>query len=418
MVLPFVRELLADLEHSEAFERVRRHLSGGTGRRRVSGLTFTARALYLPFFVRAAQAPCVIIVADNKAAEALHAAILSACDLTGAIPAASVLRFPAHDVLPFENLRPHPEIQETRAATLWKIATGTARLVIAPVEAACMRLFARDHYAALALHLKRGEEYLPEMLVEHLLSVGYTRVDVVEMPGQVTLRGGILDAYSPEMDRPVRVDFFGDEIESIRRFDPDTQRSASTLDEALLLPLTETPVTEKILTAINARLTRGGLVGAQLEGGEEPNELRTHVATRTGDATIFPGWEFFAPVAGANLNLLDLLGPATRVFLEEPAMIKNQGERWWNKVEQRHERSGIGNLVRPEDIYVSPWDLDDRLHKFSGGELDQLGAVDVLDADRSDLSEVDFATRPTQRFHGAIPALIDAINALMKQEAR
>ena len=99
-------------------------------------------------------------------------------------------------------------------------------------------------------------------------------------------------------------------------------------------------------------------------------------------------------------------------------MVKNQGERWWNKVEQRHDRSGIGNLIRPEDIYLSPWDLDDRLHKFSGIELDQLGAVDVLDADRSDLSEVDFATRPTMRFHGSIPALIDALNALMKQEAR
>src|ERR1700685_4578901 len=234
MVLSFVRELLADLEHSEAFERVRRHLSGSTGRRRVSGLTFTARALYLPFFVRAANAPCVIIVADNKAAEALHAAVLSACELTGAIQAESVLRLPAHDVLPFENLSPHPEIQESRAATLWKIATGSqggapARLVIAPVEAACMRLFPREHYAALALNLKRGEEYLPEMLIEHLLSVGYTQVDVVEMPGQVTLRGGILDVYSPESERPVRIDFFGDEVESIRRFDPDTQRSASML---------------------------------------------------------------------------------------------------------------------------------------------------------------------------------------------
>src|SRR6202521_5460794 len=121
MILPFVRELLADLENSVPFERVRRHLSGGTGRRRVSGLTFTARALYLPFFVRAANAPSLIIVADNKAAEELHAAVLNACELTGAIPADSVLRLPAHDVLPFENLSPHPEIQETRAATLWKI---------------------------------------------------------------------------------------------------------------------------------------------------------------------------------------------------------------------------------------------------------------------------------------------------------
>src|SRR5216683_1730097 len=156
MVLPFVREFLADLEHSEAFERVRRHMSGGTGRRRVSGLTATARALYLPFFVRAANAPCVIIVSDNKAAESLHAGVLAACELTGALSPDSVLRLPAHDVLPFENLSPHPEIQESRAATLWKIATGTARLVIAPVEAACMRLFPRDYYSALALRLRVG----------------------------------------------------------------------------------------------------------------------------------------------------------------------------------------------------------------------------------------------------------------------
>ncbi|MGA2437484.1 MAG: transcription-repair coupling factor [Acidobacteriaceae bacterium] len=435
MILPFVRELLADLENCVPFERVRRHLSAGSGRRRVSGLTFTARALYLPLFVRAANSPCLILVADNKAADALHAAILATCELSGALAADSVLRLPAHDVLPFENLSPHPEILETRAATLWKIATGTARLVIAPVEATCMRLFPRDHYAALALRLKRGEEVLPEMLVEHLLSVGYTRVDVVEMPGQVTLRGGILDVYSPEMDRPVRLEFFGDEIESIRRFDPETQRSASTLDEALLLPLTETPVTEKILAAINARLTRSGTdAGAALEGGEEPAELLAHLpeagapsiaATSRwvgSEATIFPGWEFFAPVAPAaaqaNLTLLDLLGPATRVFLDEPAMVKNQGERWWNKVEQRHERSGIGSLVRPEDIYISPWELDDRLRGFSGCDLDQLGAVDVLDADRRDLSEINFSTRPTQRFHGSIPALVEAINALVRQDAR
>ncbi|HEY0263596.1 MAG TPA: transcription-repair coupling factor [Granulicella sp.] len=417
MILPYVRELLADLEHTDAFERVRRHLSGGTGRRRVSGLTATARALYLPLFVRASNAPAVMIVADNKAAETLHANVLSTCELTNALPTEAVLRLPGHDVLPFENLSPHPEIQEQRAATLWKIATGQAKLVIAPVEAACMRLFPHDFYRALALRLKVGEEYLPDMLVEHLLSVGYTKVDVVEMPGQVTIRGGILDVYSPEMDRPVRIDFFGDEIESIRKFDPETQRSSGNMHDALLLPLTETPVTEKILTAINNRLTRAGAAGAAIEGGEEPVELQT----RTGEATIFPGWEFFAPVAGANLTLLDLLaasGPAPRVFIEEPSMVKNQGERWWNKVEQRHDRSGIGNLVRPEDIYLSPWDLDDRMRRFSGCELDQLGLVDVLDADRSELSEVAFATRPTQRFHGSIPAMIDAIKLLMEQEAR
>ncbi len=225
-----------------------------------------------------------------------------------------------------------------------------------------MRLFARDYYAALALRLRVGEEHLPEMLVEHLLSVGYTRVDVVEMPGQVSMRGGILDVYGPEMERPVRIDFFGDEIESMRRFDPETQRSSSAVDEVLLLPLTETPATEALLSAINARLTRSGTAGAELEGGETPAELVNHVshaASRTGEATIFPGWEFYAAVAGAKSSLLELMGAQTRVLIEEPAMVQNQGERWWNKVEQRHERAGIGSLVGAEDLYLSPWELQD-----------------------------------------------------------
>jgi transcription-repair coupling factor (superfamily II helicase) len=421
MILPFVRELMADLEHSAAFERARRHLAGGTGRRRVSGLTATARALYLPYFVRAAKAPALVLVSDNKAAEALHTAVLAACELTGALDPDEVLRLPAHDVLPFENLSPHGEIQEQRAAALWKLASGAAKLVIAPVEAACMKLFTRDYYAALALRLRQGEEHLPDMLIEHLLSVGYTRVDVVEMPGQVTVRGGILDVYGPEMERPVRIDFFGDEIESMRRFDPETQRSSSAVDEVLLLPLTETPATEAMLSAINARLTRSGTAGAALEGGETPAELVnhvTHVASKTGEATIFPGWEFYAAVAGAKSSLLELMGAQTRVFVEEPSMVENQGERWWNKVEQRHERSGIGSLVRAEDLYLSPWELQDRVRAYSGFELDQLGAVDVLDGDRSDASEIEFATRPTMRFHGSIPAVIDQLKLLMEAEAR
>src|SRR5580700_7711839 len=159
MILPFVRELLADLESSPSFERVRRHLAGGTGRRRVSGLTATARALYLPSFVRAAQssAPAIVLAADNKAADTLYANLLAAAELTGALAADEILRLPAPDVLPFENLSPHPEIQEQRAAALWKLTSSSIKLLVAPMEAACMRLFGREHYAALALRLRTGE---------------------------------------------------------------------------------------------------------------------------------------------------------------------------------------------------------------------------------------------------------------------
>ena len=139
-------------------------------------------------------------------------------------------------MLPFENLSPHPEIQEARATALWKIATGSADIVITPLAATAMRLHEAGFYADLAKVVRRGEMIDPDRLVEHLRIVGYSQVDVVEMPGEFAHRGGLLDVYPPEIDRPVRVEFFGDEVESIRKFDPGTQRSAAVTDEVVLLP--------------------------------------------------------------------------------------------------------------------------------------------------------------------------------------
>src|SRR5581483_10713140 len=389
MILPFVRELLADLEHSSSFEQARRHLALARGRRRVSGLTSTARALYLPLFARAANVPVVIVVADNKAADTLQIALRAGCELTGAVPPERVLKLPAHDVLPFENLSPHPEVQEQRAATLWKMATGAASIVIAPVEAAAMKFFPAEYYADLARSLRRGEEIDLDALITHLTSVGYSTADIVEMPGQFTRRGGILDVYSPEADRPVRIEFFGDEIDTIRKFDPETQRSQAGLDETQLLPLTETPVTERLLAAVHARLSKQRM---EIEGDSDADEMAVEAAA-AGGVSVFPGWEFFAAVSGAETNLLKLL-PKAVLFVDEPGMVRNQIDRWWNKVEQRHDRSGIGNLIRPEDIYIRPEILQGLLQSHFGLDIDQLGAVDVLEDDAT-LGEIAINTRPT-----------------------
>jgi transcription-repair coupling factor (superfamily II helicase) len=409
MILPFVRDLLADLENSPSFEQARRHLSFARGRRRVSGLTSSARALYIPLFARAANAPVVVVVPDNKAADTLQVALRAGCDLTGAIPPNRVLNLPAHDVLPFENLSPHPEIQEQRAATLWKMATGGASVVIAPVEAAAMKLFPRHFYGGLAQVLRRGDEVDVDTLLAHLAGVGYTPMDIVEMPGQYTRRGGIVDIYSPEADRPVRFEFFGDEIETIRKFDPETQRSSSPLDEALLLPLTETPVTERLLATVHTRLS-----GTRIEAGDDPDLVAEAISA--GGVSVFPGWEFFAGVAEANATLLDLM-PRSLLFVEEPAMIQNQIDRWWSKVAQRHERASIGSLIRPEDIYLRPEVLAAQLSLHPGIDIDQLGAVDVLEEDTT-LGEIVFQSRPTLRFHGSIPAFLEQLRSLMQQETR
>jgi len=416
MILPFVREIFAELEHSSGFDRVRRHLSLGAGRRRVSGLTATARSIYIPLMARAARQLVIVVVADNKAAEALEPMLRAGCELTGAVDPALVVRLPAHDVLPFENLSPHPDVQEQRASALWKLATGAVSILIAPVEAAALRLFDRDYYAGLAVSLKRGEEVDVEVLTGHLASVGYTQMDLVEMPGQFTRRGGILDVYSPEADRPVRIEFFGDEIETIRKFDPETQRSQSGLDETQLQPLTETPVTEHLLAAVHARLSKQRVrYDGENEDSGEVNDMAIEAAA-AGGVSVFPGWEFFSSVAGADKSLLTLL-PKCALFIEEPAMVRNQIDRWWNKVEQRHERSAMGTLITPEDIYLRPEVLQAALDHHMGLDLDQLGIVDVLDVDNT-LGEIELNTRPTQRFHGSLPALTEQLKTLRTSETR
>src|ERR1019366_2603345 len=132
MILPFVREVFAELEHSPGFERIVRHLSLSAGRRRVSGLTATARCLYIPLMARAAKQPVIVVVADNKAAEALEPMLKAGCELTGAVDPNRAVRLPAHDVLPFENLSPHPDVQEQRAAALWELRNRAGDNLLSP----------------------------------------------------------------------------------------------------------------------------------------------------------------------------------------------------------------------------------------------------------------------------------------------
>ena len=374
MLLPFVRDLFVDVEKLPAFARAASHLKEGTGRVRVSGLTPTAKALLLVLFQRATSRPLIFVVNDNRAVEDFLPVLRGFGELTSACDPGSIISLPARDVLPFQNLSPHPELQEERATALWKIATGAASIVVSPVAATAIRLHSSDYYADLARTIRRGESFDLDALLAHLHTVGYTPADVVEMPGQYALRGGILDVYSPEADRPLRIEFFGDEADSIRKFDPASQRSSHPVDEALLLPLTETPISEHLLGAIHTRLS-----GQRISGSEEIVEA----AVRAGGLNVFPGWEFYTPVAGANRTIFDLI-PQAAVLLDESDQLEQEFDRFWTRVAEAHERSGVGNLVRPEDLYLPPDAWWEKTAALPGADIEHLGITRSLD----DASEI------------------------------
>jgi transcription-repair coupling factor (superfamily II helicase) len=402
MLLPFVRELFADVENLPAFARVASHLKEGTGRIRVSGLTPTAKALLLVLFQRSAARPLIFVVNDNRSAEDYLPVLRGFCELTAACDPESVISLPARDVLPFQNLSPHPELQEERATALWKIATGATSIVISPVAATAIRLRSADYYSDLARTIRRGESFDLESLLAHLNTVGYTSTDVVEMPGQYAVRGGILDIYSPEADRPLRIEFFGDEADSIRKFDPASQRSSNPVDEALLLPLTETPVSEHLLAAIHTRLSGKRLVGS----GKPDSEEIVEAAIRAGGVNVFPGWEFYSPVAGAESTIFDLI-PRAAVLLDEPEQLTQEFDRFWTRIAEAHERSGVGNLVRPEDLYLPPTDWWEKNAALPGADIEHLGITRGLNEEA-----ITFLTQPSPRFHGAIPAMLEEVQKL------
>ena len=157
-----------------------------------------------------------------------------------------------------QHLSPHAEVCEQRAIGLWRLASHNVPITVMPVTAALLRIEAGDFYRQLALQLKVGEEVPLDEVIAHLESVGYTKQEPVEAVGEYSLRGGILDVFSPESTHPVRIDLFGDLVESIRQFDPESQRSVLKVEACNILPLSEYQKSRAALSDAGRITTRVG----------------------------------------------------------------------------------------------------------------------------------------------------------------
>src|SRR3954454_9827378 len=168
MVLPFVRDFFADVEKLPSFSRVVSHLRANTGRIRVSGLNPSAKTLVVAELQKAVQRPLVFVVRNNEELEETLPVLQAFCELTGGAASDSIVALPNRDVLPFQNLSTHPEIQEQRAIALWKIATGEASIVLVPIMAAASMLRPAEFYSGLARTIRRAESVDTANLTAHL----------------------------------------------------------------------------------------------------------------------------------------------------------------------------------------------------------------------------------------------------------
>jgi transcription-repair coupling factor (superfamily II helicase) len=208
----------------------------------VSGLTASAKALAVAAAAHGAPHGAVLYVVPSDGE--LETAVgdvrffLGALEgLTEAAADRAVLAFPSYEVDPYRGLAPHVGVTSARARALHALASGTARVIVASAAGLLPRISSRDRILSASLELRPGIEVPPAALTELLVDAGFTREDPADEHGEFALRGGILDVYPPREAQPVRLEFIGDTIESLRAYDPSTQRSAKAVDRLTLVPL-------------------------------------------------------------------------------------------------------------------------------------------------------------------------------------
>jgi transcription-repair coupling factor (superfamily II helicase) len=321
-----------------------RRALAATGRVALSGLVGPARGL-LPLLL--ADAPVLVVVPRERDVDETTrdlATLAAEAGLDGA-----VLALPAPGPPPFRGLPRHADASARRAAALLQARRARA-LVTSP--AGLLRPSLAPHLLetrVVSLHV--GDEMTPEILLEALDEGGYAREDPVTAPGQVARRGGILDVFPSDRAEPVRIELFGDTVESLRLFDPDTQRATSPVEELVTLPLSDVFATRSVLQALPGILSRrfagrrelAPLLEA-LERGLPPEGLAELVALVPG-ATV-PPWAHLAP------------GP---VAVVEPEAVIQEAEAFWARAVEDQRRHPEGLTPEPDEALVSRAALDERL---------------------------------------------------------
>lgn len=215
---------------------VRKAIAAFEGLRRqnmIYGITGTVKSAVLAAGYYYAPRPTVIVTTGNEALEQWRS------ELTTLLPPAEILDFPAADIVTFTAAAKSVELAAKRMNVLGRLADGSSAIVLTTIEAAVQKVIPKEGFLGQRICLTAGQQLNLTDTIGLLVRFGYERVDQVDSIAQFSVRGGIIDIYPVNRDWPVRMELFGDEIDSLREYDPATQRSIGNITLAEVLPFTE-----------------------------------------------------------------------------------------------------------------------------------------------------------------------------------
>ena len=241
-------------------------------------------------------------------------------------PQIEPLLLPDWETLPYDSFSPHQDLVSERLATLHAISTGTPPLILVPAATALSRLAPPAYLAAYTFFLKQGDRLDADALRAQMTLAGYDHVTQVVRPGEYSVRGGLIDLFPMGSPLPYRLDLFDDEIESIKTFDPDTQRTVYPVPEIRLLPAREFPTDDKARTRFRQRFREA------FEG----DPTRAGIYKDVSNGILPPGIEYYLPLFfEETATLFDYL-PAD-VTVVQHGDIGRAAEQFWRDTRSRHE---------------------------------------------------------------------------------
>jgi len=275
----------------------------------------------------------------------------------------SICLFPDWETLPYDSFSPHQDIISQRLATLYQLSSMDSGIIIVPISTLLQRLAPTQYIQANSLVVKVGDKKDLHQLRQNLEGCGYRNVDQVMEHGEFSARGAILDLFPMGCKTPFRLDFFDDEIEDIRLFDPENQRSSDKVDEINLLPAHEFP-TDQI--AIN-------LFRSQYRELFTGNIHKESVYHQVSDGILPAGVEYYLPLFFQETSTLcDYLGENTRVMISGD--IDKALEQYWLDVEFRYEERRYDPtrpLVPPARLFLNSSELYSALKPFDRITIDK-----------------------------------------------
>jgi transcription-repair coupling factor (superfamily II helicase) len=372
----------------------------GRGERNVvlNGLIEGARSLGLSLLAKETGRPLLVVVPDDAALATTHRNISALARLTGQEPKRIVL-MPALDADPYSGIAPHPEVVRERVVALIKLARGEVDVLLTPARALLNLLPSPDEWMGAMQVIRCGDTLPPDKFVLHTMGLGYRRVDTVSAPGEVSRRGGIIDVFSPTADEPVRIELFGDTVESVRAFDTDHQRSTGQLEEAVVGPALESLPGEAAMARLSAYL-EGGIDVADDDRVVRGFRARLEQLQEEG---FWAGMEALAGVTVESPTSLVDHAADFLLVVEDADRTEEMLARAWHDIGVGWEESGDQVLPEPSRLYGDPKAMVDRLRETSL----QLSDLPLEDAD----SQIGVNCRPARVYSGRIPDLIADLRA-------